>query len=122
VNGRVFLVDWDAALAQRRAHELTAAGWQVDVESEDGGRAYQRIKTQPLDVVVIDLSLRPSHGRRTAAALREHRATRDLPIVSVDGTANFIETASVQVPDAVFTTSAKLRSALAALASPPCRA
>jgi len=122
VNGHAFLVYWDEVLAQQQAQELTAAGWRVDVESEDGGRAYQRIKAHPPDVVVIDLSLKPSHGRRIAAALREHKATRDLPIVFVDGPARAIETATAQVPDAVFTTCARLHSTLAALASPPRRA
>ena len=107
---------------QQRAQELTAAGWQVDAESEDGGRAYQRIKAHPPDVVVIDLSLKPSHGRRIAAALREHKGPQDLPIVFVDGTARAIDTATAQVPDAVFTTRARLQSTLAALASPPRRA
>ena len=99
-------------LAQQQAQGLTAAGWQVGVESEDGSRAYQRIEAHPPDVVVIDLSLKPSHGRRTAAALREHKATRDLPIVFVDGTARAIETATAQVPDAIFTTCARLQSTL----------
>lgn len=116
MNGHLFLVHWDAASAQQLVHELNVRGWQVDIESEDGGRAYQRIKAHPPDVVMIDLSRKPSHGLRTAAALRDHKATRGLPIVFVDGTAEAIEKARALVPNAVSTTSAELQTTLAALA------
>lgn len=84
MKGKLFLVEWDADAANDRAAALRRDGWQVDVESENGGRAYRHIRTSVPDAVVIDLRRRPSHGREVGSALRELRATRTVPIVCIE--------------------------------------
>lgn len=84
MKGKLFLVEWDADVAARQADALRRDGWQVEVESENGGRAYRHIRTSVPDAVVIDLRHRPSHGREVGSALRELRATRTVPIVCIE--------------------------------------
>jgi DNA-binding response OmpR family regulator len=84
MKGKLFLVEWDVDVATRQADALRRDGWQVDVESENGGRAYRHIRTSVPDAIVIDLRSKPSHGREVGSALRELRATRSVPIVCIE--------------------------------------
>jgi len=84
MKGKIFLVDWDATAATARAEALRREGWLVEVETENGGRAYRHIRTSVPDAVVIDMRKRASHGREVGSALRELRATRALPIVCIE--------------------------------------
>lgn len=115
MKGRAFLVHWDVARAQERARQLEAGGWQVAVESEDGGRAYQRIKAEQPDVVVVDLSRKPSHGREVGRSLRQVKATRGLPIVFVGGEGEAQAGIEAAVLDARFAPWAGLDAVLAEL-------
>ena len=56
----------------------------MEVESNNGGRAYRRIRTSVPDAIVVDLRKKPSHGREVASALRDLRATREVPMVFVE--------------------------------------
>jgi DNA-binding NarL/FixJ family response regulator len=112
VKPYLFLIQWDKASALQRARELRLGGWQVEVETEDGALAYKRIREDPPQVVVIDLSRLPSHGRETARATRELKAMHKIPIVFVDGTPENIEKARQSVEEATFASSAGLRKAL----------
>jgi len=116
ITGRIFLVDWNIAEAEEYVAQLQLDGWEVEIESEDGCRAYRRIKSDLRDAVVIYLSRLPSHGRELGRGLREIKATRDLPIVFVGGTQEAVEKARNKVPDALFITRAELKDALAKLA------
>lgn len=112
---RLFLIHWKAAEAAELAKPLLSQGWAVDTEAEDGARAYRRIREDPPDAVVIYLTRLPSHGRETARALRSTKATRDLPIVFVDGQEDAVEKTKAMVPNATYTTSADLGNVLAGL-------
>ncbi|MBN1963248.1 MAG: hypothetical protein JW910_01290 [Anaerolineae bacterium] len=102
MKGKLFLVQWDEALARQRAGDLREAGWDVEVETQDGGQAYRVIRAGQPDVVVVDLSQKPSHGRELARSLRLGKATRDLPIVFLDGDdANRAKTRNL-LPGAIF--------------------
>jgi len=117
VKGKIFLVQWDADAAASRACDLRADGWYVDVEAEDGGQAFRLIRVEQPDVVVIDLVHKPAHGREVARALREVTSLVDLPIVFVDGDEKTVEKVHAKVAGAVFTSSTRLKSALAQYAA-----
>jgi CheY-like chemotaxis protein len=116
--GKIVLVQWDEPEGRRRAEQLEAEGWQVLLESEDGGRAYKVIRAERPDAVVVDLARRPSHGREVGRSLRQTRATRDLPMVFVDGDADARAQVAAQVSGAVFAASAELGAILAQFARP----
>jgi CheY-like chemotaxis protein len=108
VKGRAFLVHWREAEAEVLAKEIRNMGWNVDIETNDGDRAGQRIKADPPDVVVIYLSRLPSHGRETGHALSRIKATKDIPLVYVDGNDEAINRTKNVVPDAIYTTTEQL--------------
>lgn len=106
--GRLFLIHWMESEVLEQAQQLSALGWQVEVEAADGARAGKRIKEQPPDVVVISLARLPSHGRETAKYLQSLKATRSIPLVFVDGKGEALEKTRNQIPHAVYTSSAAL--------------
>lgn len=108
----VFLIHWNALEAEAHADRLRSAGWQVEVESEDGARAARRLRESLPDVVVIYLTRLPSHGRETASHLRSLKATRDLPIVFVDGNEKAVQRTKARVPEAAFVSSVELTATL----------
>ncbi len=116
MKGKVFLVHWNLSQAEGVARELRSDGWEVDIESKDGARAYQLIKANPPNVVVVYLTHLPSHGRETAHALRSTKATRNLPIVFVDGKDEAVARTREKVADALFTTALELKGVLASFA------
>ncbi|MBI2165619.1 MAG: response regulator [Chloroflexi bacterium] len=116
MKGNLFLIHWNQMEAEALARLLRAEGWQVRIEAQDGARAWRSIREDTPDVVVIFLARLPSHGRKTAEALRSTRGTRGLPIVFVDGKPEAVEKATSKVPDAMYTGSAQLKEALAKFA------
>lgn len=116
MKGNLLLVQWDKSAAKMKAEQLRAAGWAVEIESEDGAQAYKLIRANPPDVVIIDLTRLPSHGRVTAEALPGVKATRDLPIIFVDGKPEDVEKTRAKVSGAVFVTSVQLVDKLSKLA------
>jgi DNA-binding response OmpR family regulator len=115
MKGKLFLIHWKQAEAEELAKPLRAAGWQVEIEAEDGARAGQRILADPPQAVVIYLTRLPSHGRETAHALRSYKAGREIPILFVDGESEKVEKVRFKVPDAAFLRSAELQPALDSL-------
>jgi CheY-like chemotaxis protein len=100
----LFLIQWSKEAARQRAAELREEGWTVAVESEDGGRAYKKIRQNPPDVIVIDLSEKPSHSREVALALHDVKASRDIPVVFIEGSDEAREATRARLPSAVFAT------------------
>jgi CheY-like chemotaxis protein len=111
MKGKLFLVMWDEDAACH-ACDLRDAGWFVDLEHEDGGQAFRVIRADPPDVVVIDLSRKPSHGREVARALRDNSATRALPLIVVEGDDASRERLRSIAPDAMFVAWVELLDAL----------
>jgi glucuronate isomerase len=116
MSGRLFLVHWHAAEAQEHADRLRAGGWQVDVEFEDGVRAYKKMTADPPDALVIYLTRLPSHGREIALALHSHKKGRKVPVVFVDGKEGAIAKSRAKLPEATFTDAAALPQVLARFA------
>ena len=102
MKGRIFLVEWDASTARTLVSAIRAAGWDVEVESEDGGRAYTRVNEAPPDLLLIDISNKPSHGLRIAESLYQRNETRSIPIAFLGGMPSVRDKVRVSIPDAMF--------------------
>lgn len=74
---RLLLVCFDPVRAEARAAALTGLHHGVDVETEDGERAYRAARQGRPDAVVVDLGVRPSHGHALLAPLASQRADAD---------------------------------------------
>lgn len=116
-KGKLFLIHWNKPEVAKLAAPLRQAGWQVESEAEDGARAGKRILANPPAAVVIYLTRLPSHGRETAHALRSAKAAKRIPVIFVDGAEDKVAKVRANVPDGIFTTSAKLPQVLARLES-----
>jgi hypothetical protein len=117
---RVRLIHWKAEEAGARAERLAAAGFRVEFSLHSPPNLFRRLKNDPPDAVVIDLTRLPSHGREIAGALRKHKATRHVPLVFADGDPERVARIKALMPDAVYTSWSGIRSALKqAIAHPP---
>lgn len=112
MKGNLFLIHWHVEEAEAHAEMLRRTDWHVAVEYEDGARAAREIKSKAPNAVIIYLTRLPSHGRQTAAHLRESAATREVPIIFVGGTAEAIKQTQIKVPDAVFISADALHKSL----------
>ncbi|MEP7336159.1 MAG: hypothetical protein ABI977_00215 [Acidobacteriota bacterium] len=116
---RVRLIHWKAEEAAERIETLRAAGYEVEYEMLDGD-GYRALRNNPPAAFVIDLTRLPSHGMEIGTGLRGFKATRHTPLVFVEGEPQKIERIKQILPDAIYTTWSKIRSALkAAIAKPP---
>lgn len=95
-----------------RAAKLRDAGYAVACGAPDGPAALKQITTDAPDAVVIDLGRLPSHGREVALFLRRTKATRHVPLVFVEGDEEKVVRIKELLPDAVYTSWARIRSAL----------
>lgn len=100
---RVFLFEWDEAAAEQRAEALRAAGFEVEVESEDGARGGRAVLNQPPDLILFSLEKRPSHSRATAEGIRGYKAGRRIPMLFIGGAAADVEKTRGRVVGAMFT-------------------
>jgi len=115
------LVHWDDDEGLERRTQLEALGFDaLFAPGDDGVRELRQIRSSPPDAVVIDLSRVPSRGREIAYSLRSAKATRPLPIVFVAGEPEKVERTRQLIPDAIYTTWARIKTALPrAIANPP---
>ncbi len=83
---RVRVIHWRAAEAGPLIAACRGAGFEVEYLDGDGMAICRAIRaTAPPDVVVIDVTRRPSHGKEVAMWLRGRKSTRDIPVVFADG-------------------------------------
>jgi len=116
----VRLVHWNEDEGLRRQKQLEAFGYDAAFDFGDGVLAMRQIRASLPDAVVIDLSRLPSHGREVAHGLRSAKGTRHVPIVFVDGEPEKVARTKQLLPDAVYTTWGRIKTALPkAIAKPP---
>ena len=117
---RVQLIHWNRGEGDARADVLRDAGYDVRYEPLGiSPELFRRIKADPPDAFVIDLSRSPTTGRDAAIAIREAKKTRFVPIVFVDGDEAKVARVRDVLPDATYTSWRRIRSALkSALAAP----
>jgi len=110
---RLHLVHWDPAEGRRHQHDLEALGHEVTYLGEVTGPALGRVlRAGSAELVVLDLSRRPSHGREIAMALRSRKATRHTPLLFVGGEADKVAALRALLPDAVYTTWGRMKAAI----------
>ena len=108
----VRLIHFDEDQGLERRKQLEAFGFDAAFDFGDGLFMARQIKASPPDAVVIDLSRVPSHGREVALSVRSTKATRQIPIVFVDGEAEKVKKTRQFIPDATFTTWGRIKTAL----------
>lgn len=112
MKGKLFLIQWDKAAADKRVKELQTGGWEVQFESEDGTKAHKNVREFKPNILLIDLTLKAAHGGDFGKSLRDKPATKGLLIIFVDGTQQDKERIKKRVADSVFTTSTELNATL----------
>ncbi len=108
----IHLVHWNNDEAGSRITLLRNAGHTVKHELPMTPSLLRRMKKDPPDIFIIDLSRLPSQGRDVALVLRETKATRFIPIVFAEGEEEKIARTRALLPDATYTTWNRMRSAL----------
>src|SRR5437016_1414936 len=109
---RVRLFHWRAEEAKPLIAEMEAAGYKVEYAGDKANGNFRSIREAPPHALVIDLTRLPSHGRYVANALRLQKATSSVPIVFVDGEPEKVAKIRQELPDALYTSRAKLASTL----------
>ena len=116
---RVRLIHWDPAAATRRGDYLRSLGFEV-VDEPLNPAGLRALRQEPPEAIVIDLSRAPSQGRDMALGLRKHGATRNVPLVFVDGDPTKVARVRELLPDAAYTTWDTIRDVLDdVIAHPP---
>lgn len=116
------LIHWNATEARPRIAALRRAGHTVLHEAEMGAGVFTRWKAEQPDALVIDLTRLPSHGREVAVGFRAAKATRQIPLVFVEGAADKVAALRTLLPDASYTTWAKAEAAIRAALNTPGKA
>jgi CheY-like chemotaxis protein len=76
------------------------------------------LRADPPDVVVVDLGYRPSQGCAVAVALRQQKATREVPLVFVEGDPEKTARVRSLLPDAVYARESDVPAAVRRAARP----
>jgi CheY-like chemotaxis protein len=99
---RVRIVHWKAEEAEPLLNACRKAGFNVEFDDGDLPVVFRAVRDTIPDVLVIDLSRRPSSGRELAIAIRGRKYMRHIPIVFVDGDPVKVEALRGWLPDATF--------------------
>src|ERR1700680_1745214 len=111
---RVLVVHWNEAEARERVERLERGGFQGAPCFVSGGVDHLRaaLGASPPDAVVIDLTRQPSHGRDFGIYFRSRKSLRDVPLVFIVGDPERTAQVRTLLPDAVFTTWPRIRTAV----------
>jgi hypothetical protein len=116
----VRLVHWNEDEGLEKRKQLEALGFETAFDFGDGLMNVKLLQANPPDAVVIDLSRLPSHGREVGHGVRTRKGIKHLPIVFVDGEPEKVKRTKLLLPDAIYTTWGRIKTALPkAIAKPP---
>jgi hypothetical protein len=117
---RVWLIHWNEGEAAARAVELTTAGYDVLRSAHWHSPAVSRLKNDPPDAVIVDLSRLPSQGRDVALAIRSYKSMLRVPLIMAGGEAEAFASIRRLISDARHTTWSRIDAVLRhAIANPP---
>jgi CheY-like chemotaxis protein len=98
---------------------LKSLGYEVDYEPYPP-KALKQLRNNPPAAVIIDLSRLPSQGRDIAVNILHAKATRNIPIIFVEGDSQKVHQIKTHVPDAIYTHYDQIGQALTkAFTDPP---
>jgi DNA-binding response OmpR family regulator len=80
LNLRIYIVEDDIDIAELLEFNLNSAGFDTYIEA-NGRIAYEKIISDPPDLLVLDLSLPGLSGIEICKYLRENARTKDLPVI-----------------------------------------
>lgn len=110
---RIRLFHWNATEAKPLIERFQGDGYTVDYPGDKVlERPFRSLRESPPYAIVIDLTRLPSRGRHLAVAFRSEKTIRSIPIVFVDGDPEKVERIRAELPDAIYTSRAKVSSAL----------
>ena len=113
------LFHWNITEAEEKTLILKSSGYEVDYEPYPP-KALKQLRNNPPAAVIIDLSRLPSQGRDIAVNILHAKATRNIPIIFVEGDPQKVNQIKVHVPDAIYTHYDQIGEALKkALTDPP---
>lgn len=82
MSKKIFLVDDDEGILGAVVMVLEDAGFQVHVSS-NGDAVLQQIQSFQPDLILLDMLLSGSDGRKIAVRLKQDEATREIPIIMI---------------------------------------
>jgi hypothetical protein len=109
---RVRVIHWKEEEAGPLLEACRASGFQVDYDPVTLTAQFRLIKQTMPDVVVIDLSRMPSHGREVGRAMRRLKYSRHIPIVYAGGDPDKVAAIRSLLPDVAFTTIKRVAAAV----------
>jgi hypothetical protein len=115
---RIYLICWKATESQEKARILQIAGHKVIFEMLSPV-ILRKIKLEPPDLFIIDLSRLPSQGRDVALNLRRGKKSRYVPIIFIDGLPEKVAIVKNHLPDAIYTTWEKILAVIKEAISNP---
>lgn len=117
---RIRLIHWQEEEGRDRRAILEEAGFEVVFEMLQDQAALRGIRQDQPEAIVIDLTRLPARGRDLGIWLRKQKATRQVPLVFVDGDPAKVEKVRGLLPDAVYAEWEVLPEVLRrAMAEPP---
>jgi CheY-like chemotaxis protein len=109
---RVVVVHHEPAEAAELAARLRLEGIDAIPCLQLGSKALRELRINPPDAILIDLMRMPSYGRGMAILLREHKSTRAIPLVFLEGDPDKTARVRELLPDAGFAPLRRIGAAL----------
>lgn len=83
MKGKIFIVHWDKKEGSEIKDRLEALGFETELETEDGIRAFDNIDLMRPDVVLVYLTKRPSIEITSVASVLDKKTLTDIPTLFV---------------------------------------
>jgi CheY-like chemotaxis protein len=109
VYGTIRVIHWKDTESSPLVEAVRSFGFEVEyTPSSNGAEVARELRVRLPDAIVIDLSRLPGHGREMGVWLRNRKATRNIPLIYVEGDPEKVERVKAVIPDAVYTRTSEL--------------